>query len=81
MFDWREVLETGYAARLTFDEIGERVDTSHERVEDVLEPLAIAGLHWKWSECSKAAYACKTGHVPNAGGVLQHSGVFVAFAH
>lgn len=53
LLDRREILETGHAARLSINEIGQRVDTGHERVEDALETLAVAGLHWKWSERSK----------------------------
>jgi len=81
LLDRREILETGHAARLAINEIGQGIDTGHERVENSLEPLAFAGLHWKWSERAKAAYACETSHVPNAGGVLQHSRVFGASAH
>lgn len=81
LLDRREILETGHAARLSIHEVGERIDTRHERVEDSLETLTSAGFHWKWSERSKAAYTCETSHVPNPGGVLQHSRVFVAFAH
>ena len=79
--DRREILETGHAARLSLNEIGQCIDTSHERVEDALETLSVAGFHWKWSARAKAADARETNHVSNAGSVLQHSRVFVAFAH
>jgi len=81
LLDRREILETGHATRLPRSEIGQGIDTGHERVEDALETSTLAGLHWKWSERPKATYACETSHVPNAGGVLQHARVFVAFAH
>ena len=77
----REILETGHAARLPVDEIGQRIDASHERVEDALETLAIASFHWKWDERPKAAYTCETSHVPDSGSVLQHPRVFVTVAH
>jgi len=81
LFDRREILETGHASRLPINEVGERVNTSHERVERSLETLTVAGFHWKWSERPKAAYTCETSYVPDAGGVLQHSRVFGPFAH
>jgi hypothetical protein len=81
LFDLREILETGHASRLSINEVGQVVDTSHERVEHSLETLAVAGFHWKWSERSKAAYTCETSYVPNSGGVLQHARVLVTFAH
>jgi hypothetical protein len=81
LFDRREILETGHAARLPLNEVGQCIDTSHERIEDALETLTIAGFHWKWSSRPKAAYTGETSRVPNSGGVLQHTRVFVAFAH
>ena len=81
LLDRRDILETGHAARLPSNEVGQGVDTRHERADDVLETLTFAGFHWKWRKRPKAAYACETSHVPSAGGVLQNSRVLVSLAH
>ena len=81
LLDRREILETGHAASLPLDEVGQRIDSSHERVEDALETFALAGLHWKWCERPEATDTRETSRVPNSGSVLQHPRVFVAFAH
>lgn len=81
LVDRRAILETGGAARLPFDEIGQGIDTSHERVQNSLVALAVASFHWKWGERSKASHASETFRVPGSGGVLQHTSVAIAAAH
>lgn len=79
--DRRDILETAYAAPLPIHEVGQLVDSSHERVENTLEVLALASFHWEWRMGTKVAHAGETRRVMGAGSVLQHPRISVSAAH
>lgn len=79
--DRREILEAAHAAPLPIHEVGQLVDSGHERVDNTLEALALASIHWEWRVGAKRAHTGETRRVMGAGSVLQRPRVSVSAAH